>query len=100
MRVRLQASIGATIFGAFVVMGLLTAAVGGYGLYVLESAGGFVVNLYDRPLMALNFDRAASLGFASDAFTSSGKIGVPSCRASSSSARRGYMPGSCVRMPA
>jgi len=64
MRLPFQASIGATIFGAFVVMGLLTAAVGGYGLYVLETAGGFVVNLYDRPLMALNFDRAASLDFA------------------------------------
>ena len=64
MRVRLQASIGATIFGAFVVMGLLIAALGGYGLYVLQSAGGFVVELYDRPLMAINFDRAASLDFA------------------------------------
>jgi two-component system cell cycle sensor histidine kinase PleC len=64
MRVRLHPSIGATIFGAFVAMGLLTAAVGGYGLYVLETAGGFVVNLYDRPLMALNFERAASLDFA------------------------------------
>jgi signal transduction histidine kinase len=64
MRVRLQASISATIFGAFVVMGLLIAALGGYGLYVLQSAGGFVVELYDRPLMAINFDRAASLDFA------------------------------------
>ncbi|HYU11970.1 MAG TPA: ATP-binding protein [Stellaceae bacterium] len=64
MRVRLQASIGATIFGAFVAMGLLIAALGGYGLYVLQSAGGFVVELYDRPLMAINFDRAASLDFA------------------------------------
>jgi signal transduction histidine kinase len=64
MRMRLHASIGATIFSAFVAMGLLTATVGGYGLYVLQTAGGFVVNLYDRPLMALNFDRAASLDFA------------------------------------
>src|SRR5207245_2146586 len=64
MRLRLRASIGATIFGAFVVMGLLIAALGGYGLYVLQSAGGFVVELYDRPLMAINFDRAASLDFA------------------------------------
>jgi len=33
-------------------------------LYVLESADGFVVQLYDRPLMAINFDRAASVDFA------------------------------------
>src|ERR1700730_16050686 len=45
-------------------MGLLIAALGGYGLYVLQAAGGFVVELYDRPLMAINYDRAASLGFA------------------------------------
>jgi signal transduction histidine kinase len=64
MRVRLPTSIGATIFGAFILMGLLTAVVGGYSLYVLESAGGFVVQLYDRPLMAINFDRAASVDFA------------------------------------
>src|SRR5438105_5338969 len=64
MRLRLQASIGATIFGAFVAMGLLIAVLGGYGLFVLQSAGGFVVELYDRPLMAINFGRAASLDFA------------------------------------
>ena len=64
MRVRLPTSIGATIFGALILMGLLTTLVGGYSLYVLESAGGFVVQLYDRPLMAINFDRAASLDFA------------------------------------
>jgi signal transduction histidine kinase/HAMP domain-containing protein len=64
MRLRLPTSIGATIFGAFILMGLLTALVGGYSLYVLENAGEFVVQLYDRPLMAINFDRAASLDFA------------------------------------
>ena len=61
---RFTASIGTTIFGAFVAMGLLMAALGGYGLYVLQAAGGFVVQLYDRPLMAINYDRAASLDFA------------------------------------
>ena len=61
---RFRASIGTTIFGAFVAMGLLIAALGGYGLYVLQAAGGFVVELYDRPLMAINYDRAASLDFA------------------------------------
>ncbi len=64
MRVRLPTSIGATIFGAFILMGLLTALVGGYSLFVLDRAGGFVVDLYDQPLMAINFDRAASLDFA------------------------------------
>src|SRR4051794_41027630 len=64
MRVSLQVSIGTTISGAFLAMGLLLAVLGGYGLYVLGAAGGFVVQLYDRPLMALNFDRAASLDFA------------------------------------
>jgi signal transduction histidine kinase/HAMP domain-containing protein len=57
-------SIGATIFGAFVVMGLLTAVLGGYGIYVLTAAGNFVVDLYDRPLMATNFERAAAVDFA------------------------------------
>jgi signal transduction histidine kinase len=45
-------------------MVLLIAALGGYGLYVLQAAGGFVVEVYDRPLMAINYGRAASLDFA------------------------------------
>lgn len=64
MRLRLRISIGRAIFGAFVAMGLLIAGLGIYGLYVLEAASSFVVDLYDRPLMALNYDRAASLEFA------------------------------------
>ena len=63
-RVRFAASIGTAIFGAFVAMVLLIAALGGYGLYVLQAAGGFVVEVYDRPLMAINYGRAASLDFA------------------------------------
>jgi signal transduction histidine kinase/HAMP domain-containing protein len=62
--VRFAASIGTAIFGAFVAMVLLIAALGGYGLYVLQAAGGFVVEVYDRPLMAINYGRAASLDFA------------------------------------
>ncbi|MGH6869519.1 MAG: hypothetical protein ACREDA_11760, partial [Methylocella sp.] len=58
-------SIGAKIFGAFVAMGLITATLGGYGLYVLSSAGKLVVDTYDGPLMAVNFARSASLTFAS-----------------------------------
>ena len=64
MRVGLRISIGNAIFGAFVAMGLLLAGLGMHGLFVLEKAGSFVVDLYDRPLMALNYDRAASLDFA------------------------------------
>ena len=45
-------------------MGLLTAALGAYGIYVLTAAGNFVVDLYDRPLMATNFERAAAVDFA------------------------------------
>jgi signal transduction histidine kinase len=57
-------SIGAKIFAAFVVMSLITGAIGGYGLYVLSAAGEIVVDTYDRPLMAINFARSASLTFS------------------------------------
>src|SRR5260221_8094395 len=59
----LSRSIGAKIFGAFVAMGLITGALGFYGLYVLAAAGAIVVDTYDRPLMAINFARSASLTF-------------------------------------
>ena len=45
MRVRHQASIGATIFGAFVVMGLLTAAV----LLAVATVMGEASRLADEP---------------------------------------------------
>jgi signal transduction histidine kinase/HAMP domain-containing protein len=57
-------SIGAKVFGAFLAMGLITATLGGFGLYVLAAAGHLVVDTYDRPLMAINFARSASLTFA------------------------------------
>lgn len=63
-KLRSRHSIGAAICGAFVAMGLLIAALGGYGVYVLSAAGDFVVDLYDRPLMATNFARAAAVDFA------------------------------------
>ncbi len=56
-------SIAASIFGSFFVMGLLTAILGGYGIYVLGAAGRIVAGTYDGPLMEINFARAASLGF-------------------------------------
>ncbi|HEY4136020.1 MAG TPA: ATP-binding protein [Alphaproteobacteria bacterium] len=57
-------SIRTAIFGAFVAMGLITGALGGYGLYVLFAAGQLVVQTYDGPLMAINFARSASLTFS------------------------------------
>lgn len=64
MRVRLKRSIGATIFGAFVAMGLLTGLLGALGFYVLSAAGNFVVATYEGPLLAIDFARSASLVFA------------------------------------
>src|ERR1700722_3766175 len=60
----LRHSIGAKLFGAFVATALLTAALGRYGLYVLWAAGAIVADTYDRPLMAINFARAAEYDFA------------------------------------
>ncbi|HEV2547884.1 MAG TPA: hypothetical protein VGU20_11130 [Stellaceae bacterium] len=62
-RLHLQESIGAKIFGAFIAMGLITGLLGGFGYYVLSSAGGFVEATYDGPLQAVDFARAASLVF-------------------------------------
>jgi signal transduction histidine kinase/HAMP domain-containing protein len=62
-RLHLRGSIGAKIFGAFIVMGLITGMLGGFGYYVLSSAGGFVEATYDGPLQAIDFARAASLVF-------------------------------------
>jgi signal transduction histidine kinase len=59
----IQESIGAKIFGAFIAMGLITGMLGGFGYYVLSSAGGFVEATYDGPLQAIDFARAASLVF-------------------------------------
>jgi signal transduction histidine kinase/HAMP domain-containing protein len=57
-------SIGTTIFAAFVAMGVITAALGGYGLFVLSAAGHFVADTYDRSLMAVSYARSASLDFS------------------------------------
>jgi signal transduction histidine kinase len=63
IRLHIQDSIGAKIFGAFIAMGLITGMLGGFGYYVLSSAGGFVEETYDGPLQAIDFARAASLVF-------------------------------------
>jgi len=57
-------SIGATLFVAFIAMSAIIAAQGYYGYSVLNRAGGMVVDTFDRPLMAVNYARAANLDFA------------------------------------
>src|ERR1700712_5066014 len=57
-------SIGALLFGAFFAMSLIIAAQGYYGYSVLSTAGTMVVDTFDRPLMAVNYARAANFDFA------------------------------------
>lgn len=59
-----KSSIGLKIFAAFMAMSVIIGMLGGYGLYVLFATGRIVVDTYDKPLMAINFARAASLTFA------------------------------------
>lgn len=58
----------ATIRGKLVLgclaMCLLVAAVGAYAVMSISRAGAVVEETYDRPLMAINFARAASLSFS------------------------------------
>jgi signal transduction histidine kinase/HAMP domain-containing protein len=64
MRLPVKHSIGAMVFAAFLAMGVISGALGAYGLYVLSAAGHLVVDTYDGPMMAINFARSASLTFA------------------------------------
>jgi signal transduction histidine kinase/HAMP domain-containing protein len=41
----------------------MTVIIGGYGIYVLDTAGRIVADTYDGPLMEINFARSASLDF-------------------------------------
>src|SRR5215469_3406549 len=52
------------IFLAFCAMSMLTGAVGVYGIFATTVANQIVVDIYDRPLMAINFARSASSIFA------------------------------------
>jgi len=52
------------IFLGFVAMSLLTGALGGFGIYATSRANRIVTDIYDRPLMAINFARSASATFA------------------------------------
>src|SRR2546430_2113918 len=57
-------SIGAKLLGAFLAMGAIIAVQGVYGYGVLERAGSMVIDPFDRPLMAVNYARAANFDFA------------------------------------
>jgi signal transduction histidine kinase/HAMP domain-containing protein len=57
-------SIGAKIFGAFVAMSMIVAAMGLAGYGVLSAAGTIAVTTFDGPLMAINYARAAQTDFA------------------------------------
>jgi signal transduction histidine kinase/HAMP domain-containing protein len=58
------ATIRGKIFLAFCAMSVLTGAVGVYGIFATTVANRIVVDIYDRPLMAINFARSASSIFA------------------------------------
>ncbi|MFZ2005168.1 MAG: ATP-binding protein [Stellaceae bacterium] len=45
-------------------MSALTGALGAFAIYATSRAGHIVVDIYDRPLMAINFARSASATFA------------------------------------
>jgi len=56
-------SIGARIFGAFVLMGLLIGALGLGGYGVLYSAGQMAVAIFDGPLIAIDYAHKAHEDF-------------------------------------
>jgi signal transduction histidine kinase/HAMP domain-containing protein len=56
-------TIGAKIFGAFVAMSLIIAAMGLAGYGVLSAAGSIAVTTFDGPLMAISYARAAHIDF-------------------------------------
>lgn len=45
-------------------MSVLTGALGAFAIYTTSRAGHIVVDIYDRPLMAINFARSAASNFA------------------------------------
>ena len=49
---------------AFLVMSMITAALGGYATLGMKDAGVLVDKTYDESLMSINFARAAATDFA------------------------------------
>jgi signal transduction histidine kinase len=59
----LRHAIGTKIFAAFFAMSIIIAGMGAYAHYVLSMSGDIVADTYDKPMMAINFARAASVDF-------------------------------------
>lgn len=59
-----KASIGAKLLLAFLAMGAVIVLQGIYGYTVLARLGTMVVDTFDRPMMAINYGRAANFDFA------------------------------------
>jgi signal transduction histidine kinase/HAMP domain-containing protein len=59
-----RTSIGARIFGAFVIMSAIIGLMGLAGYAVLATAGNIAVTTFDGPLMAISYARAAQADFA------------------------------------
>ena len=52
------------ILVAFLVMSMITAALGGYATFGIKDAGVLVDKTYDQSLMSINYARAAATDFA------------------------------------
>ena len=65
---RIVTSSGMTIRGrilvAFLIMGMITAALGGYATFGIKDAGILVDKTFDESLMSINYARAAATDFA------------------------------------
>lgn len=57
-------SIRSQIFSAFLLLSIVIAGLGAYGVFQIATAGGIVANLYDKPLMTINFARLAGFTFS------------------------------------
>jgi hypothetical protein len=61
---RLGGTIRGRILLAFFAINIITAALGGYAVFVLKEAGMLVAKTFDESLMSINYARAASADFA------------------------------------
>lgn len=61
---RVLISVRAKLFIGFLTMTVLLALLGGYAFHAISTTGEVVKYTYDRPLMAINYSRAAGQTFA------------------------------------
>jgi len=61
---KIHASVRTTLLAAFMAMCLTIAVQGYYGYDLLSATGAMVIDMFDRPLMAINYARAANIDFA------------------------------------